>query len=63
MILLYIVARDNVMHAANVFHTPLPFYATQIIDSFLNSMISAHHDKVGEHSANGEILIKGFETQ
>ena len=24
-------------------------------------MISADHDKVGGHSANGEILIKGFD--
>ena len=25
--------------------TPLPFYATKKIDSFLNSLISANHEK------------------
>ena len=38
----------------------LPFYATQIIKPFLNSMISANHDKVKELSANGEMFIKGI---
>ena len=33
-------------------------YATQIINPFLNSRISDNHDKVGELSANSEILIK-----
>ena len=39
----------------------LPCYATQIAYPFLNSMISANHDKVG-HSANGEILKMGCEN-
>ena len=43
----------------NVFYTPLRFYTTKIISSFLNSRISANHDKVGGLSANGKILIKG----
>ena len=46
----------------NVFQTPLPFYATQIINPFLNSRISANHDKVEGHSAKGEILIKEIDT-
>ena len=33
-------------NTSNVFHTPLSFYATQIINPFLNSRISANHDKV-----------------
>ena len=37
-----------------------PFYATQIIHSFLNSRISANHDKVVGLSSNGEIHIKGI---
>ena len=38
----------------------IPFYnATQIINPFLNSRISANHDKVQGYSAIGEILIKG----
>ena len=28
-----------------VFHTPLPFYATQIINIILNTRISTNHDK------------------
>ena len=43
-------------NTANVFYTP--FYETQIINPFLNSMISANLDKVDGLSANGEILIK-----
>ena len=38
----------------------LPFYATQIINHFLNSRISANLDKVDALSANGETLIKGI---
>ena len=38
---------------------PLPVYATQIINAFLSSRISAIHDKVQGLSANNEILIKG----
>ena len=37
----------------------MSFYATQIIHPFLNSRISANHDKVEGLLANGEILIKG----
>ena len=29
----------------NVFQTPLPFFATEIINLFLNSMIPAYHNK------------------
>ena len=39
--------------------TPLPFYASKIINPFLNSRILANHDKVDGLSTNGEILIKG----
>ena len=50
-------------NTTNVFHTPLPFYATQIINPFLNSWVSANHDKVEENSANnGEFLKNGIET-
>jgi hypothetical protein len=35
----------------------LPFYATQKISPFLNSSISANHDKVIRHSANDKIFI------
>ena len=37
-----------------------PFYATQIINPFLNLRISAYHDKVERLSVNDEILIKGI---
>ena len=40
----------------NVFHTFFPLYATQTIDPFLNSRISSNHDKMEEHSPNGEFL-------
>ena len=33
--------------------TPLPFYATQIIDPFLNSIISANHEKGEEFEPMG----------
>ena len=36
-----------------------PFYATQIINPFINSSISANYHKVEKLSANGKILIKG----
>ena len=29
----------------NFYHTPLPFYVTQIINTFLNSIISANNEK------------------
>ena len=35
------------------------FQATKIISPFLNSWISANHDKVERLSENGEILKKG----
>ena len=44
----------------NISNIPLPFYATQIINIFLNSSITANHDKVDWLSANGEIFIKGI---
>ena len=37
-----------------------PFYATQIINPFLTSRISANHDKVDGLLANGAILIEGI---
>ena len=44
-----------------VFHTSLPFYATQIINLLLNSRILANHDKVvGLSASNAYILIKGI---
>ena len=43
---------------------PPLFITTQKIYSFLNSMISANHDKVEGYSvyANGKILKKVFDT-
>ena len=48
--------------AVNIFHISLPFYVTQIINSFLKSMISANHDKVDGLSANamGKSLYRRF---
>jgi hypothetical protein len=46
------------MNTANIFHTPLPFYAAQTFNPVLNSRISANHDKVERLSANRELLIK-----
>ena len=37
-----------------------PFYATQMINPFLDSRISDNHDKVDKLSANDEILVKDF---
>ena len=37
-------------HYSECLSNPLPFYATQIIHPFLNSSISANHDKRLEHS-------------
>ena len=54
------MATFNYENTPNVFNTPLHFYSTQIIRPFLNSRISARHDKVDGHPANGEILIKGL---
>ena len=39
------------------FSYPLSFYATQIVNPFINTRISANHDKVDELSANGVILV------
>ena len=36
------------------------FYAAQIINPFLNSWISANHEKVERLSANSEIIVKGI---
>ena len=33
-----------ICNTVNVFHTPLPFYATQIINLFLNSRSTSIHD-------------------
>ena len=32
-------------NTANVYQTPLPYYTTQIINPFLNQIISANHKK------------------
>ena len=37
--------RGILYNAANVFQSPLPIFVTQIINPFLNSRISANHDK------------------
>ena len=42
-------------NTVNIFYIPIPFYATKIIDPFLNSMISANHDRVEGHSANAMV--------
>ena len=52
------IAAFNYEFSLNVLQTPLPFYATQIINPLLNSRISANHNKVDEFSANGVIFIK-----
>ena len=49
-----------IMKCSECLLIPLPFFATKIINPFLNSRITANHDKVGGLSANGEILIKGI---
>ena len=41
-----------------IIHTPFHFHATQIINPFINSKISANHDKIERLSANGETLMK-----
>ena len=41
---------------------PLLFYAPQVIDLFLDAMISANSDKVEGHSANGEPLTNSSIT-
>ena len=43
-----IAASNYQINATDVF----PFYATQIIDPFLNSRIPANNDKVNRFSAN-----------
>ena len=52
--------RNYELKTANVFHTPHPFNAYQIISPFLKSRVRANHDKVERLSVNGEILIKGI---
>ena len=42
----------------HIFHIPIPFNATKMINPFPNSRISANHDKVERLFANDEILIK-----
>ena len=39
---------------------PLPFYANQLSNPFLNSKISANHDRVDGLLAKGKILVKGL---
>ena len=43
----------RIRNTQNDIHTPLPLYATSLIIPFLNSRISANHDKVERLSANG----------
>ena len=50
--------RETIAALQQMSNTHLSFHATQIITPFLNSSISAIHDKVKGLSANGEILIK-----
>ena len=38
------IARHFVHYSEYIYH-PLPFYTTKIINPFLNSRISANHDK------------------
>ena len=45
----FTIEKQTALHTcntANVYQTPLPFYATQTIDPFTNSIISAYHEKV-----------------
>ena len=51
----------GIMKYSKYLSNALPFYAAQIIFTFLNSKILADYDKVEGHSANGEILIKEIE--
>ena len=44
-VLVLVVTSIFLCHTPNVFYTLLPFYATQIINPFHNSRISANHDK------------------
>ena len=46
----------SLCNAANIFQTPLPFFENQIINSFLNSMISANNEKGEEFQRIGNIL-------
>ena len=39
---------------------PISFYATQIVNPFLNSSTYANHVKVKGHSANDKILLRGM---
>jgi hypothetical protein len=39
-------------YTANVLHTPFSIYATQIINTLPNSLISANHNEAEENSAN-----------
>ena len=44
----FIIDQQRAKHfcnTVNVFQTPLPFFATQIVNTFLNSRISANHNK------------------
>ena len=51
---------EKQMLQMSFFHITLPLYATQIINPFLNSRISANHDKKERLRVNGEILIFGI---
>ena len=57
-----IIIEYKLWNTANAFHTPLPFYATHVINPFLNSGISANHDEIEGNSVNREIFIKGYWT-
>ena len=48
----------NNMKYSKCLSYPLPFYPTQTINPFLDSRISANHDKVEGLLACSEILIK-----
>ena len=49
--------RVELWYTLNVFHTSLSFYATQIVNPFLNSRVSAKLDKVERQY--GEISLRG----
>ena len=44
----------------NVFHTLLPFFATQIVNPFLNIRLSANHDKVQGNQPMVKSLRRGL---
>ena len=56
----FIIEKQLLQLNYEIHFPPLPFYATQMINPFLNSGISANHAKGERLTANGEILLKGI---